>query len=114
MKVALDENESDVAYVLGRIFAIWEHIQSEANNGVNATIKDRYFDSACATPARVFPILQKLAGHHLRKLEEGNKIWLEKQLTRLMGKLEARAIPMNLSLEKQGLFILGYYHQTQE
>lgn len=114
VKVALDENESDVAYVLGRIFAIWEHIQSEANNGINATIKDRYFDSACATPARVFPILQKLAGHHLRKLEEGNKIWFEKQLTYLMGKLEAGTIPMNLSLKKQGLFILGYYHQTQE
>lgn len=114
VKVALDESENDVAYVLGRIFSVWEHIQSEANQGINVTIKDRYFDSACATPARIFPILQKLAGHHLRKLEEGNKIRFEKKLTNLMGKLNAGDIPVNLSLKKQGMFILGYYHQTQE
>ena len=111
--VALNETENDVAYVLGRIFAVWEHIQSEANNGINTTIKDRYFDSACATPARIFPILQKLAGHHLRKLEDWKKIRFEKQLTSLMDKLTAGEIPKMLPLEEQGMFILGYYHQTQ-
>ncbi|SFW54562.1 type I-C CRISPR-associated protein Cas8c/Csd1 [Selenomonas ruminantium] len=111
--VALNENENDVAYVLGRIFAVWEHIQSEANKGINATIKDKYFDSACATPARIFPILQKLSGHHLRKLEDGKKIYFEKQLTSLMGKIDAGAIPNILPLKEQGMFVLGYYHQVQ-
>ncbi|WP_303758198.1 type I-C CRISPR-associated protein Cas8c/Csd1 [Selenomonas ruminantium] len=111
--VALNENENDVAYVLGRVFAVWEHIQAEANKGVNATIKDKYFDSACATPARIFPILQKLSGHHLRKLEDGKKIYFEKQLTLLMGKIDAGAIPNILPLKEQGMFVLGYYHQVQ-
>ena len=111
--VALNENENDVAYVLGRIFAVWEHIQAEANKGINATIKDKYFDSACATPARIFPILQKLSGHHLRKLEDGKKIYFEKQLTSLMGKIDAGAIPNILPLKEQGMFVLGYYHQVQ-
>ena len=111
--VALNEDEKDVAYVLGRIFAVWEHIQEEANRGINATIKDRYFDSACATPARIFPILQKLSGHHLRKLEDRKKIYFEKQLTSLMGKINAGAIPNILQLKDQGMFILGYYHQVQ-
>ena len=111
--VALNEDEKDVAYVLGRIFAVWEHIQEEANKGINATIKDRYFDSACATPARIFPILQKLSGHHLRKLEDGKKVYFEKQLTSLMGKIDAGAIPDILALKEQGMFVLGYYHQVQ-
>ncbi len=111
--VALNENENDVAYVLGRIFAVWEHIQAEANKGINATIKDKYFDSACATPARIFPILQKLSGHHLRKLEDGRKFYFEKQLTLLMGKIDAGAIPNILPLKEQGMFVLGYYHQVQ-
>jgi CRISPR-associated protein Csd1 len=111
--VALNENENDVAYVLGRVFAVWEHIQAEANKGINATIKDKYFDSACATPARIFPILQKLSGHHLRKLEDGKKVYFEKQLTSLMGKIDAGAIPNILPLKEQGMFVLGYYHQVQ-
>ena len=111
--VALNENENDVAYVLGRIFAVWEHIQAEANKGINATIKDRYFDSICATPARIFPILQKLSSHHLRKLEDGRRIFFEKQLTSLMGKINAGEIPNILPLKEQGMFVLGYYHQVQ-
>ena len=122
--VALDENEKDVAYVLGRIFAVWERIQEEASNGdksdkkkkINATIKDKYFNSMCSTPARIFPILQKLSGHHLKKLEQnqpGFRVNLEKQLTYLMAKLEPNSIPKILNLEEQGMFVLGYYHQVQ-
>ena len=122
--VALDENEKDVAYVLGRIFAVWERIQEEAANGdksdkkkkINATIKDKYFNSMCSTPARIFPILQKLSGHHLKKLEQnqpGFRVNLEKQLTYLMAKLEPNSIPKILNLEEQGRFVLGYYHQVQ-
>lgn len=113
--VALNDEISDAAYVLGRIFAVLENIQESANPGLNATIKDKYFNAACATPARIFPILQKLSVHHLRKLGVGSKIFFDKQLTHLMEKLSAEAkLPALLSLEEQGMFILGYYHQTQE
>ena len=114
--MALDEKSKNPAYVFGRIFAVLEHIQQVANPGINSTIKDRYFDSACATPGKVFPLLEKLAHHHLRKLEIGQRIYFEKQLTGLFGKIDIgeHSAPAYLPLEKQGIFVLGYYHQTQK
>lgn len=113
--VGLNEETNDTAYVLGRIFAVLEAVQEEANPGINATIKDRYFNSACATPESVFSILMKLKNSHIRKLErqkEGKKIYFENLLTELIGKIDE--IPKRLTLEEQGHFILGYYHQVQK
>lgn len=113
--VELNQKTDDAAYVLGRIFAVLEAIQEEANPGINATIKDRYFNSACSTPEAVFPILMKLKNSHIRKIEkqkEWKKIAFEKTLTELMGKLDG--FPKRLTLEEQGKFILGYYHQVQK
>ena len=113
--MSLDENSTDRNYVYGRIFAVLEAIQEAANQGLNSTIKDKYFTSACSTPNSVFPILLKLSTHHLRKLETAGKIYFEKQLTNLMGKLSPTAKNSStLTLEEQGIFILGYYHQKQE
>lgn len=117
--VGLNEQCGDVAYVLGREFAVLEAIQEDANPGINATIKDRYFNSACAAPASVFPILLKLKNSHIRKLEAGRRIFYEKMLTGLQGMIEVKdehpaAFPRRLSLEEQGMFILGYYHQVQK
>lgn len=113
--MSLDEKSTDRNYVYGRIFAVLEAIQKDANQGINATIKDKYFTSACATPPRVFPILLKLSVHHLRKLDTGKRIYREKQLTNLMEKLSPSAKNSStLTLEEQGIFILGYYHQTEE
>ena len=113
--MALDENSNDRNYVLGRIFSVFEAIQYAANPGINSTIKDKYFNSACANPDHIFPILQKLSVHHLKKLEKGAKIYFDKQLTNLMNKLELTEKKFSpLTLEEQGIFILGYYHQTQE
>ena len=117
--VGLNEQCRDVAYVLGREFAVLEAIQEDANPGINATIKDRYFNSACAAPASVFPILLKLKNSHIRKLETGRRIFYEKMLTGLQGMIEVEndqpaAFPRRLSLEEQGMFILGYYHQVQK
>lgn len=117
--VGLNEQCKDVAYVLGREFAVLEAIQEDANPGINATIKDRYFNSACAAPASVFPILLKLKNSHIRKLETGRRIFYEKMLTGLEGMIEVEngqsaAFPRRLSLEEQGMFILGYYHQVQK
>lgn len=113
--VGLNEETNDTAYVLGRLFAVLEAVQEEANPGVNATIRDRYFNSACATPGAVFPILMKPKNSHIRKIERqkiGKKVYLENLLTQLMGKIED--FPKRLTLEEQGHFILGYYHQVQK
>lgn len=113
--VGLNEETNDVPYVLGRMFAVLESIQEEANPGINATIRDRYFNSSCANPASVFPILMKLKNSHIRKIErekKGKKIFFEKLLTELTGKITE--FPKSLTLEEQGHFILGYYHQVQK
>lgn len=109
--VGLDEERNDASYVLGRIFSVLEAIQEDANPGINATIRDRYFNSACAAPASIFPILLKLKNSHIRKIEK-RKRYYEILLTELLGKLNG--YPKQLSLEEQGNFILGYYHQVQK
>lgn len=120
LTMALNAESKNTAYTLGREFAILEAIQEDANPGINATIKDRYFNSACATPAVIFPILFKLKNSHIRKLNSPAKqVYYEKQLAELQGKLtvedgQAAACPRRLSLEEQGMFILGYYHQIQK
>lgn len=115
--MGLNEESNDTAYVLGRLFAVLESIQLDANPGIKATIRDRYFNAACATPASVFPILFKLKNSHIKKLErekESSKIYYEKLLMSIMEKLSLENYPQRLSLEEQGKFILGYYHQMQK
>ena len=111
--VSLNES-SNVPYVLGRLFSVLETIQSVANPGINATIKDRYFNSACATPATAFPTLVKLAQKHLQKMTTPNEVHFSKQLTELMAQLPETGFPARLSLPEQGAFEIGYYHQTQK
>lgn len=113
--MGLNEETRETAYVLGRLFSVLESIQMETNPGIKATIRDRYFNSACATPATIFPVLIKLKNSHMKKLERDKgsaKIYYEKLLTELMGKLDE--YPKRLLLEEQGKFILGYYHQVQK
>ena len=113
--MGLNEESKDAAYILGRLFAVLEAIQQDANPGINATIRDRFFNTACTAPASVFPVLIRLKNSHMKKLERdkaGSKIYYEKLLTELMGNLEN--FPKRLSLEAQGKFDLGYYHQTQK
>lgn len=112
LTVSLNPDCTDSAYVLGRLFSVLEAIQSAANPGINATIKDKYFNSASSTPSHVFPTLINLAQKHLRKLDKGLSISYDRQLTALMGKLE-EAFPDRMNLPQQGAFQLGYYHQTQ-
>lgn len=110
LTMALNESYTHPAYVLGRLFAWLEKAQIEAiGRDVNATIKDRYFTSACASPASVFPILLRLSQHHLAKAEYGGL--LERKIQNLLDLLEARPFPSRLSLDEQGIFVLGYYHQ---
>ena len=117
LQMALNENCNDISYVLGRMFSLLENIQQSANPTINTTIKERYFNSACATPASVFPILLKLANTHLSKLDEGKAVYFKKKMGALMDKIimpeEGIPFPSRLTLEEQGAFILGYYQETQ-
>ena len=113
LKVALNEASNNVPYNLGRLFSILELIQENANPGINATIRDKYFNSAAATPSRVFAVLFSLSEKHLRKLEHGKRVWLEKLRAQVTDKLPEQ-LPARLSLPEQGAFQMGYYHQTQK
>lgn len=117
LQMALNENCNDISYVLGRMFSLLENIQQSANPTINITIKERYFNSACATPASVFPILLKLANTHLAKLDGGKAVYFKKKMGALMDKImmpdEGIPFPARLTLEEQGAFILGYYQETQ-
>lgn len=114
--VALDLSRTDPAYVTGRLFALLERIQSDAAGGdLNATIKDRYFSAASATPAMVFPRLIRLSQHHLSSLgkeKAGLKVNHDRLCGEIIGKLDGFA--SHLNLEDQGLFAVGYYHQRQD
>lgn len=113
LQVSLNQESTNIPYNLGRLFSILEQIQSAANPGINSTIRDKYFNSASATPAMVFPVLINLAQKHLRVIrEEGHRIFFEKNLGVIMEKL-GEEFPVRLNLAQRGAFQLGYYHQTQ-
>jgi CRISPR-associated protein Csd1 len=99
-------------YQLGRLFATLEKTQSDALGDVGAGIRDRYFGSASATPAAVFPRLIRLTQHHMGKLEKGRLITREKLMQEICSRIQA--FPRHLNIEDQGLFQIGYYHQRQD
>ncbi len=107
-----NQESTNVPYLLGRLFSVLEEIQEKANPGINTTIRDRYFNSASATPANVYPILLNLAEKHLSKLETNQRIYLEKKISAIIANL-GTAFPVRMKLQEQGSFQLGYYHQTQ-
>lgn len=108
----LNEDTRCTPYVLGRLFAVLEKLQSSANPGINTTIRDRYFNSACNMPYAVFPTLIRLSQAHLKKLSTGSAIHCDKLIQELLGKIDL-TYPKRLSLEEQGVFQIGYYHQKQ-
>lgn len=112
LTVSLNEASTSVPYNLGRLFSVLENIQQKANPSINATIKDKYFNSASATPAVVFPVLINLAQKHLKKLPDRQRIYFEKSMQAVLDML-GEDFPTRLNLPQQGAFQLGYYHQTQ-
>lgn len=109
--MSLNEQSTQPAYILGRLFAVLEKVQHEAVPGAEATIKDRYFTAACATPGSVFPVLLRLAQHHIAKAEYGYAS--DQRIEKLLNLLEIdrQPFPAHLGLDDQGVFVLGYYHQ---
>ena len=112
--MALDLDNTDTAYLLGRWFATLEKIQEESHPGINATIKDRYYGAISSSPVSVFGALDKLKNHHLSKLENtGAKVNKERLLGEIIAKLPAN-LPNQLALREQATFAIGYYHQRQD
>lgn len=105
--MSLDTEKKDTAYLLGRLFAVLEKAQQDAVPGANATIKDRFYGSASATPASVFPRLLRLSQHHIAKAEYGHVS--DKRIAEIMEDIER--FPEHMDLTQQGLFAIGYYHQ---
>lgn len=114
LQVDINEDSDYVPYVLGRMFSVYEQIQKAANPNINTTIKDKYFNSAAATPSRIFGILGELSAKHLKKssMNPGARVNLTKELERLSIRIGDR-YPDRLSLPEQGAFQLGYYFEDQ-
>ena len=114
--VSLDTHSTQPAYLLGRLFAALEHVQRAALGGqINATIRDRYYGAASATPASIFPVLLRNTQNHLGKLRKerkGQAVNLEKDISGIIGGLPEQ-FPRSLKIEDQGRFAIGYYHQSQ-
>lgn len=114
--MALDRTIANPGYLLGRLFAVLENIQEQAQPGINATIRDRFYASASSTPAVAFPHLLKISNHHLSKIKKekhGMAVNLEKEIGQIMNGLDG-GFPGHLKLEDQGRFAVGYYQQRQD
>lgn len=109
LTMALNEQNHDAGYQLGRLFALLEKAQDDASPGLNSTIRDRYFGAASASPGSVFPILLRLAQHHISKAEYGR--YTDKRIEDVISGIDR--FPAHLNLEEQGQFVLGYYQQRQ-
>ncbi len=108
----LNPEHPSTGYQLGRLFAALEKVQEEAQPGINATIRDRFFGAASSSPVTVFPTLLRLKQHHLRKLDTIQRAHYFEQL---IGQIHDRLadFPAHMNMPEQGRFALGYYQQRQ-
>ena len=115
IKVSLDTEYTNEGYLLGRLFAVLEQVQKEAlGKGIKATIRDRYYGAACSTPGTVYSTLLKLSKHHLGKIENKGRVHnLKKLIGSILDGLPAKGFSAHLTLQDQGRFAIGYYHQRQ-
>ncbi len=113
IKVMLDKDNNNQGYLCGRLFAVLDKIQEEANN--QHSIRERYMNSASSTPAAVFSTILNLSNHHVENLKnEGRKIYFEKLKQEIISKIDADGFKAQLDLQDQGRFFIGYYHQRQD
>lgn len=111
INIMLDKENQNQGYLCGRLFAVLEKIQEDAN-GIHS-LRERYMNSASGTPAMVFATILNLSTHHLEKLTPGGQVKYEKLKQEIISKLDADGFPAHLDLQDQGRFFVGYYHQRQ-
>ena len=109
----LDNDNTNKGYLCGRLFAVLDRMQKEANPNQSNGVRERYMNAASATPSVVFATLLNLSIHHAEKLNDGNKNFFEKLKQEIMEKLSSDGFPTHLNLQDQGRFFVGYYHQGQ-
>ena len=113
IKVMLDKENNNQGYLCGRLFAVLDKIQDEANN--QHSIRERYLNSASSTPAAVFSTILNLSNHHAENLKsDGRRIYFEKLKQEIISKIDADGFRPQLDLQDQGRFFIGYYHQRQD
>ena len=113
IQVMLDKDNNNQGYLCGRLFAVLDKIQEEANN--QHSIRERYMNSASSTPAAVFSTILNLSNHHIENLKnDGRKIYFEKLKQEIISKIDADGFKAQLDLQDQGRFFIGYYHQRQD
>ena len=110
--IMLDKDNNNQGYLCGRLFAVLDKIQEDANN--ISSIRERYMNSASATPSAVFATILNLSVHHSEKLDGGRRIYFEKLKQEILDKVSADGFPTHLDLQDQGRFFVGYYHQRQD
>lgn len=109
----LDKSNTNQGYLCGRLFAVLDKIQDDANR--IHSIRERYMNAASSTPASVFATILNLSSHHLENLSnEGTKVFYEKLKQEIIDKISADGFPAHLDLQDQGRFFVGYYHQRQD
>lgn len=110
--IMLDKDNNNQGYLCGRLFAVLDKIQEDANN--ISSIRERYMNAASATPSAVFATILNLSVHHSEKLDGGRRIYFEKLKQEILDKVSADGFPTHLDLQDQGRFFVGYYHQRQD
>jgi CRISPR-associated protein Csd1 len=113
----MDPNNNNPGYILGCLMAVLERLQQEALGDVNASVIDKYFSGASAAPKATFDRMLKNARHHAKKAEGGMVFRLESLIDELIARINVREVkgqpigfPLTLSIEQQGLFVIGYHH----
>ena len=112
INIMLDKDNNNQGYLCGRLFAVLDKIQEDANK--ISSIRERYMNAASSTPSAVFATILNLSVHHSEKLEEGRRIYFEKLKQEILDKVSAEGFPTHLDLQDQGRFFVGYYHQRQD
>lgn len=113
MEIMLDKRNTNQGYLCGRLFAVLDRIQEDANGIIS--IRERYMNAASSTPSSVFATILNLSSHHLENLSnEGKKVFYEKLKQEIIDKISSDGFPAHLDLQDQGRFFVGYYHQRQD
>lgn len=113
IEIMLDKRNTNQGYLCGRLFAVLDRIQEDAN-GISS-IRERYMNAASSTPSSVFATILNLSSHHLENLSnEGKKVFYEKLKQEIIDKISSDGFPAHLDLQDQGRFFVGYYHQRQD